>query len=174
MPTKRKLPLDYARNLAGELCAELTPFFSRLLIAGSIRRERETIGDIDLVGIPTNRNGLGMALYQLTGAKINVTGKIASFRYRQTPVDLYLCAPQDFYIVALIRTGSAKHNAWLATRAKRRGTPLTFSEGIPGVTFDAIDTLEIAEQKIFAALGMDWIAPAQREANAPHTRRQQQ
>jgi DNA polymerase/3'-5' exonuclease PolX len=48
-----RVPLGVARKIADELVAFLAPACARIEIAGSIRRERPDIGDIDLVCSPT-------------------------------------------------------------------------------------------------------------------------
>jgi DNA polymerase/3'-5' exonuclease PolX len=53
MSAKTRLPLTDATVLAEEVRDLLAPFCARLEIAGSIRRQRDTIGDIELVAIPT-------------------------------------------------------------------------------------------------------------------------
>jgi DNA polymerase/3'-5' exonuclease PolX len=50
---KTRLPLTEATVLAEEVRDLLAPFCARLEIAGSIRRQRDTIGDIEVVAIPT-------------------------------------------------------------------------------------------------------------------------
>lgn len=59
---KTKLPLAVARDVAALLVEQMAPDCKRIEVAGSIRRCRLEIGDIELVAIPT------VELYDLTDA----------------------------------------------------------------------------------------------------------
>ncbi|MBT4822840.1 MAG: hypothetical protein HN742_10835 [Lentisphaerae bacterium] len=51
-PTPReKIPLEEARGVAEQLQRDLAPFASRLEVAGSIRRRKPEVGDIELVAL---------------------------------------------------------------------------------------------------------------------------
>ena len=49
--SKAAIPLAKARGFAQIIAARLAPYCERIEIAGSIRRKRETVGDIELVAI---------------------------------------------------------------------------------------------------------------------------
>lgn len=169
--------LEHAKNVADIVVARLLPFCRRIVVCGSVRREKRFVKDIDLVAFCDNRSRLGIELVHLTGQKLKVTGQIVRFKHHGLPVDLYLVEDENFAIVALIRTGSAEHNRWLAERAQRMGRPLNFAQGVqrgngyvcPVITDDM--TLEQAEEQIFASFGLPYIPPPQRELGAPHTRK---
>lgn len=50
--TKTRIPLATARQVADKLVAQLAPFCERIEVAGSIRRQKPDVGDIELVAIP--------------------------------------------------------------------------------------------------------------------------
>ena len=52
MSQGNRLSLQQARGLARHIVCELKPYCRRIRVAGSIRRRKETIGDIELVVIP--------------------------------------------------------------------------------------------------------------------------
>jgi hypothetical protein len=52
MSTATRIPLTQAVTIAEEVCTTLRPFCARLEVAGSIRRRRDSIGDLELVAIP--------------------------------------------------------------------------------------------------------------------------
>ncbi len=70
--TKRAIPLALARKAAQKLLAQLEPHCERIEIAGSIRREKEEIGDIELVAIP--KMGERMANVQPPAQQLNLFG----------------------------------------------------------------------------------------------------
>lgn len=50
--TKTRIPLDQADELAAEVIELLTPVCARIAVAGSIRRRRPEIGDLEIVCVP--------------------------------------------------------------------------------------------------------------------------
>lgn len=52
MSSGERIPLSQARELAWEVMELLAPFCAQITIAGSIRRQRLTIGDLELVLLP--------------------------------------------------------------------------------------------------------------------------
>lgn len=58
-----RLSLDIAADLAARIAADLAPVCDRLEIAGSIRRKRPDVGDIELVAIPK----FSRAMFDLPG-----------------------------------------------------------------------------------------------------------
>lgn len=169
-----KFPLPEASAIAADLCQRLRHCFDDYLVAGSIRRLRPMVKDIDIVAMVCDRSALGMALFDLTGEKVNVTGQIVHFNFDGMSVDLYLAAPNTFPIISLIRTGSAEHNRWLAQRAIAQGKRLNFARGIIMPDGSAIDgaatylrtrKIDAAETELFAALDLLYRAPWEREIN---------
>lgn len=51
--TKAKMPLEEARGIAQEVKALIKPYCASVVIAGSIRRQKSEVGDIELVCIPS-------------------------------------------------------------------------------------------------------------------------
>lgn len=52
MSDKPKIPRPLALTVAGQICECLEPFCEKLEVAGSIRRQRPTVGDIEILFIP--------------------------------------------------------------------------------------------------------------------------
>ena len=50
--SKTKRPLADAERIAAAIVADLAPFCARIQVAGSVRRRKEAVGDIELVAIP--------------------------------------------------------------------------------------------------------------------------
>ena len=49
------MDLEYALPIANQVVEKLAPFCQRIEVAGSIRRRRPFVHDIDLVVIPSNQ-----------------------------------------------------------------------------------------------------------------------
>ena len=141
-----------AREIALELIGLLKPACERIQLAGSIRRRRELVGDIELLAVPRTieqRDLLG----EVTGAvdalhvrcdELLALGVLAKRRsdkglthygpaskrlvYRGVPVDLFVCEAGNFGMHLLVRTGPAKWSNRLVTPLGRRT-----HDGLPGL-----------------------------------------
>jgi len=141
------VPYQVASSIASEIMRSLAPHCERIALAGSLRRLRPTVHDIDLIAIPrlTSKSSLfGRSKLAETdfmsalldfaedddgNARANCAGdKIIRFKARgdlfRLSVDCYIATPETFATLLLIRTGSAEHNIWLAQRAKACGGKL--------------------------------------------------
>lgn len=179
-----RLPLPVAEKIAERVAAELTPLCERLEIAGSIRRRRPYCGDIDLVLLPkcqanvdriiercaknatlekrgeqyvvlTLKNGFQLDLWFAHAIEVQAGDLFDAPKYS---------APGNFGMLLLARTGSARHNIWLATVATAKGMHFNPHRGIQknaGKTSRVIAATE--ETEIFSALGLAFIPPEKRE-----------
>jgi len=128
-----------ATQIANELVGKLRPLCDRVEVAGSIRRGRANVRDVDIVAIP-NEEKITAAGYfgrqHLVGAlaqpgNIKNGQAIASFVYNGINVDIYWADHSTWGTLLLIRTGSKQHNIKLCTLAKSRGWQLKASgEGL--------------------------------------------
>ncbi|MBA7657419.1 hypothetical protein ES703_65356 [subsurface metagenome] len=154
------MELEKAKVIASAVVKSLEPFCERVQVAGSIRRQRPFVNDIDLVVIPYNRSGLDMALMRMGNYKMSGK-KIARVEMDSIPLDIYFATPETFATLLLIRTGSAENNIRLARLAKRRGWRLAASgDGLFNEKDERIagDT----EESIFKALGLPYQRPERR------------
>jgi DNA polymerase/3'-5' exonuclease PolX len=130
------------------------------VIAGSIRRQKPIVHDIDIL----YRTPLSPALLrQDLAAKIVKWGeKMASIVYCGVPFDLYFSTPETFNTLLLIRTGSVQNNIRLASIAKYKGWKLHSSgEGLFNEKGERI--AGDSERSIYDALGEKWQEPWERE-----------
>lgn len=159
--------LSFGRKAADELLGYLgeTAGLERMSPAGSLRRGKETIGDLDLlVTGPGAADALERFVVHPKVHDVLVKGaNKASIKFgleglqvdlRALPAESYGAAMQYF-------TGSKEHNVHLRTRALKYG--LTLNEyGLFRVSDDARVAGE-TEQEIYEKLGLAWIAPELRE-----------
>jgi DNA polymerase (family X) len=158
---RERVLLDVALRTADEMTAALTPISQRCTYAGSLRRWRETIGDIDILAAADDSAPLMAAFAAghevVAGGPTKTTVRIASgltADLRVVPLDAWGAALQYF-------TGSAAHN--VAVRQIAIKQKLKLSEyGL----FDA-ETNELivsrTEEEVYDRLGLAWIPPAMRE-----------
>jgi DNA polymerase (family 10) len=174
-----RLPLATARRLAERIAAELAPLCQRVAIAGSIRRGRPEVGDIDLVILPiTGGTGI-VAVHQRilrTGPRVLKSGPqyLVVLLEGGVQLDVWFASPgeeadlfgggrtrSNFGTLLLCRTGSVAHNIWLVEMAKARGLRWNPHWGV----FNAQDEpiASETEEQIFAALGLPFTPPELRE-----------
>jgi DNA polymerase (family 10) len=158
---RERVLLDVALRTATEMVDALTPLSQRCAYAGSLRRWRETIGDIDILAAADDSAPL-MAAFSaghdvVASGPTKTTVRTASgltADLRVVPLDAWGAALQYF-------TGSAAHN--VAVRQIAIKQKLKLSEyGL----FDAeTDKLIVSrtEEEVYARLGLAWVPPAMRE-----------
>ncbi|MEU9076044.1 DNA polymerase/3'-5' exonuclease PolX [Kitasatospora sp. NPDC048538] len=158
--------LDAATELAEQLVAVLSavPGCTRCAYAGSLRRMRETVGDIDVLATAADSAPLMAALTGLpyvaevigsgpTKTSVRTTGGVQ--------VDLRVVPEEDWGAALLYFTGSKAHNVRLRTMAVRAGLKLS-EYGLFEVDGGA-KVVSATEEEVYAALGLPWIAPPLRE-----------
>jgi DNA polymerase (family 10) len=165
--------LDDAETAAEKISAYLLEFqgITRVTPAGSLRRGRDTVGDLDLLatGPCCDEDKVApavdyMAAYPPINTLIAKGANKVSFRLRSgLQVDVRLL-PEGSYGAALqYFTGSKMHNVTTRQRALKRG--YTLSEYALAKVEDGSFVAGATEEEIYAALGMDWIPPELRENN---------
>ncbi|HUB07911.1 MAG TPA: DNA polymerase/3'-5' exonuclease PolX [Myxococcales bacterium] len=161
-----RTPLYRALPAAEALLARLRAVrgVERAEIAGSLRRHRETIGDIDLLAAAADPAPVMKAL---TGAP-DVAQILGSGPTKSSvklegglQVDLRVLPVESFGAALLYFTGSQAHNIALRTRGVRLGLKLNeygvfdkHGKRLGGAT----------EEEMYAAIGLPWIPPELREA----------
>lgn len=162
-----RVRLGDAWGLAERLRAEVAhlPGVDRVEWAGSLRRGRETVGDLDLLCVAEDGAAVVAAFVELPGAVETLaagdTKGSARFELRggQVQVDLRVVSARSFGAAWQYFTGSKEHNVRLRELAVRRGWSLNEYGLTKGERVIASET----EEEIYAALGLPWIPPELRE-----------
>jgi len=160
-PLGRALP--YAERLVDALAK--APGLVRLEIAGSIRRMRDTIGDIDLVGAAQDPGPVMEAFRNLPQARETLLSgpTRSSIRTHEgLQVDLRLVKPEDFGALLHHFTGSREHNIRLREMAEAKGARIN-EYGVFDVKTDAEIRLGPDEADLYRFLGLPYIPPEIRE-----------
>jgi DNA polymerase (family 10) len=161
-----RILLDAATRLAEEALAGLrdVPGCERCACAGSLRRMKETIGDIDILAAAEDPEPLMAAFTALPlAAEVVVRGsKKTSVRTRAGfQLDLRVLPPDSWGAGLQYFTGSQAHNIRTREMAVRKGLKLS-EYGL----FHAESGRKRAartEEDVYARLGLPWIPPALRE-----------
>ncbi|MBI1786147.1 MAG: DNA polymerase/3'-5' exonuclease PolX [Acidobacteria bacterium] len=159
--------LSFADQTAAELTAYLAeiPGVDKITAAGSLRRGRETVGDLDLlVTGPAATQALDRFIAHPKVSEVLARGgnkASATVGHEGLQVDIRTLPPESFGAALQYFTGSKQHNVALRTRAVKMG--LTLNEyGL----FRAADNTLVAsqtEEQVYSALGLAWIPPELRE-----------
>ena len=132
--------------------------------AGSLRRRKPTIGDLDLLAATDDPARLIAALDGLPGVESVLsagTDKSSIVLVDGPQVDLMVCPPAAWGSHLVHFTGSKDHNVALRGMALERGLSLS-EKG-----FKVLESGELqpvaTEDEVYARLGLPWIAPELRE-----------
>lgn len=139
------------------------PAIRRMEIAGSYRRKKETVADLDLLAVadPPAAAMDHLAAYSGLG-EVLVRGdtKMSVRLACKLQVDLRVVPEESFGAALQYFTGSQAHNVILRGLAKNRG--LKINEY--GVFAGEQPIAGRSEEEVYAALNLPWIAPELREA----------
>ena len=152
------------------------PGVGRIEIAGSLRRRKETIGDVDLLaefegdGSPVVDHFVSFSGAQRVEGAGNTKGSIVLHSGLQ--VDLRVIPSRSFGAALQYFSGSKEHNVAVRTRAVRRGLRVNewgvfrVPENEHDEPLGKEDGERLAgdtEQGVYEVLGMSWIPPELRE-----------
>jgi DNA polymerase (family 10) len=160
-----RIPLHRAVAYAGSICAKLRKVSGVVSAeaAGSVRRRKETVGDLDVLVAAADPAAPMRAFCELDEvATVLAKGPTkATVRLRiGLQVDLRVLPPEAFGAALHYFTGSKAHNIAIRTRAVHRGIKLSEY----GVFDRAGRRLSGArEEDVFEAVGLPWIPPELRE-----------
>lgn len=164
-PTDRMQAIVAARSLIDLIQAAQLPQLKELMIAGSVRRDKEVVSDVDLVIVThgledlTAWNGLAEPIHWTPKG-----GSVDDFM--GVRIELYLapqnCAGPTMQFV----TGPGDLNKHLRTAAQQRGWKMSQYGIINTVTGERVDTpsqeWRKTEREQFELLGFPYLTPQQR------------
>ncbi|HVN13300.1 MAG TPA: DNA polymerase/3'-5' exonuclease PolX [Kineosporiaceae bacterium] len=158
--------IDVASAIADEIVAALAalPGVDRCTFAGSLRRMRETIGDVDVLAAAADSAPVMAAFTGLPVAdEVVVHGPTKSSirTHDGLQVDLRVVRPEAWGAALQYFTGSKAHNIRLREIAIRKGLKLS-EYGLFRADDGALVVSETEEQ-VYQQLGLPWIPPALRE-----------
>lgn len=161
--------LSFADTTARELSESLADLggIDAITPAGSLRRGRETIGDLDLLVTGSNaaaaleRVASNPRVHEILGRGPNKTS--VKLGREGLQVDVRALDRESFGAALQYFTGSKEHNVALRQRAIRMGYKLS-EYGLFRADTDERVAGE-TEEGVYAALGLDWIPPELRENN---------
>ena len=173
------MKLEKARLITEDVLNRLQPHCERIEIAGSVRREKEDVHDIELCAIP--KNPAVKDIFGLPTETINLLemypfsslGRLikGGSRYKQFALieginlDLFIVLPPaDWGVIYTIRTGPAEFSHWCVTQRKRGGGLPSDSKVTSGFVLRNNVYLPMPEEIDFLNfLGLGWVEPQDRQ-----------
>jgi DNA polymerase (family 10) len=163
---RARTPLRTARAIAGRIAEALRAHggVEQLEVAGSLRRMRDTVKDVDLLVTSTEPARVIRTFTTLPSvAEVIAQGPTrAAVRHQDgLTVDLRVVDPGTVGAALQYFTGSREHNVRLREMASRRGLRVSeygvFDEGTGARVAGA------TEEEVYATVGLPWIPPELRE-----------
>ncbi|MGG3560418.1 DNA polymerase/3'-5' exonuclease PolX [Neobacillus rhizosphaerae] len=163
-----RLPLAYMLPIAEGIEARLaeTSDIDRFSRAGSLRRMRETIKDLDFIIATTQPESVRQSLLgwpnikEVIGAGDTKVSLVFAFDY-DVSVDFRLVKPEEFITTLHHFTGSKDHNVRMRQLAKERGEKIS-EYGVENVETGEILTFS-SEEEFFKHFDLPFIPPEIRE-----------
>lgn len=166
---KKRWPYAEALKIASAVVEELRPHCEKIEIAGSIRRKKPEVGDIEIVAIPKPyssapyENGIATVVNKWQKVKGNLEYGKTKYTQRILPsgikLDLFFATKENWGSIFAIRTGSAEYSHKVLARGwVRHGFK---SEG--GYLFRYGKKYEVPEEEaLFKLAGVPFVEPERR------------
>lgn len=163
-----------ALSMANEVMRILRPVCERIEIAGSLRRGKQDVGDIEIVCIPSEQS-------DLLGSKFRDSSQISAAlkengcafhkdgdKYKQINLlhcmcDLFITTPECWGVIFMLRTGSADFSHKMVTPKQYGGYMPSYLKVKDGRIWRGDSVQETPEeQDVFALYGIEFIEPEKR------------
>jgi DNA polymerase (family 10) len=164
---ERRTPIAEAMQAAGLVARSLAELsgVERTEVMGSLRRFRDTIGDVDVIVVSDDDPEEIMDRF----VSLPVVGEVVAYGTRKSAIlstgglqiDLRVIRPDQYGSAAMYFTGSKAHNIRLRRLAIDRGWQLNEYGLTDAETGETIAS--VTEEEVYRALGLDWIPPELRE-----------
>ena len=173
------MELTKAMAIAEELKSLLEPACQRVVIAGSIRRQKLEVGDIELLVIPKHgglvgevdlldqeiidlmrRGVLGYRLNKLGSRVYGPKNKLMMHIPSGIGLDIFSTTEECWTVALVVRTGSAETNKRIAMAAIRKGWHLQAYGA--GFSTPQGDVACKSEREVFESVGLRYLEPRDR------------
>lgn len=153
------MKLEQAKIIAEKYLDLLKPYCLRIEIAGSIRREKSEVGDIELVVIPNPRHLINFCnqVNEWKKVKGEPTGRYTQrILPEKIKLDLFITCAECWGLIFAIRTGSAEFshkvlaNGWVKAGYKSK-------DGI--LWKDNVPTYIREEEELFNLIKVNYLEP---------------
>ena len=176
--------LIQAKSIAGEVIDLLQSAFVNLHVAGSVRRGKPQVSDIELVGIPVSTT-----LFKQLTSSLEQDGIITKhdykpenyhpsyrwgdayrgFNYKGMLIEVFCAEPETFGYIYWLRTGPGEANTAVMYWLKQRQSPVRMADGAVwyveyhGDEYQRISQLRVPdEHTLFDLINVPFVPPSQR------------
>jgi len=169
------MELEKAKAIAEKIKAVLESSCERIVIAGSIRRQKPDVGDIELLCIPKYIAGVDMLdakiqtliHFDMLGYRLNKLGsKVYGAKNKLLVhpsgigVDIFSTDEQCWPVALVVRTGGKVTNQRIAMAAIRKGWHLrAYGSGFSTPDGDIVCN---SEREVFEAVDLPYLEPWER------------
>ena len=170
------MELEKAKMIAEKIKAVLEASCQKVTIAGSIRRQKPEVGDIELLAIPKYVDGVDildakiktMIHFDMLGYRLNKLGskvygpknKLLVHLPSGSGVDIFSTDAKCWPVALVVRTGGKTTNKRIATAALRKGC--RFHAYGRGFTTPNGEIICHSEREVFEAVGLPYLEPWER------------
>jgi len=171
------MQLEKAKAIAREIVYWLTPACERIVVCGSIRRQKPEVGDIELLCIPRLVDGIdqldkviralviqGRLDFRRSKLGSRVYGPKNKFMVHLPSgvgVGIFSTAEECWPVSLVVRTGGEKTNKRIAMAAIRKGWHLkAYGRGFSTPQGELVCR---SEKDVFEFVGLDYLEPWERE-----------
>jgi len=163
---QEKILLSEAQEIAAKVITQLKKLkqVRKIQAAGSLRRMKETVRDIDILVSANSSAKIMKAFTVLSLVKdVSVSGQTKSsvVTENNVQVDLRVVKPEDFGAALCYFTGSKEHNIRLRELAKKKG--LKINEYGVFTIKNGKKIAGVKEKEVYAALKLSFVEPELRE-----------
>lgn len=177
---KTKIPYEKALEIATRIKNLLAPACERIEVAGSIRRKRPTVGDIEIVCIAatqpdlfgdSGQSLLEPALEKFVADGVLLKGDKNGARYKEfyipgengLKLDLFITTHDQWGLIFTLRTGGEEFSKKFVTKKRYGGFMPSNWRVHEGWIWDGAQKIATPEERdLFKLIGLDWIEPEQR------------
>ena len=176
---KQLLPYDEGMKIYKEVAAVLVRPCQKIAVAGSLRRGKTTVKDVEVVCVPEpdedllghtyyTSDAIRTALDRLRHNGINIRGGDKYLRVFlediNAQIDIFITTPNQWGLIYAIRTGSADFSKWLVTGRRHGGALPSYFKVKDGWLLKKNERKTVVtEEHFFETIGIKYIIPEKRE-----------
>jgi DNA polymerase/3'-5' exonuclease PolX len=179
MSNGESFPHEKAWGWAKDVVEHLSPLCERVEIAGSLRRLKLLVHDIEIVCVPKPTNNLLQEtqydpweiIQTVDSWYMLIKGGSMYRQYSMGPInlDLFITAPEKWGIVFMMRTGPADFSRLMVTPRSKGGlmpSSLKVENGRLWLKSQKFAAETPEEKDVFTRMGLKYVYPEEREAFA--------